>query len=40
MNVTKGWGWGNTSPSPVVSAEESDAIQYLIDEWDFGRLER
>jgi hypothetical protein len=38
--LTEGWGWRNPSPSPVVSAEESDAIQYLIDEWDFGRLER
>jgi hypothetical protein len=38
--LTEGWGWRKPSPSHVVSAEEADAIQFLIDEWDFGGLEQ
>lgn len=33
------WAWRKPSPSHVVSAEEADAIQYLVDEWDFRGLE-
>jgi hypothetical protein len=37
--LTKGWGWRKPSASHKVTAEESDAIQYLKDEWDFAGLE-
>jgi hypothetical protein len=37
--LTKLWGWRKPSPSHEVTAEEADAIQFLVDEWDFGGLE-
>jgi hypothetical protein len=37
--LTERWGWRKPSPSHVVSAQEADAIQYLIHEWDFAGLE-
>jgi hypothetical protein len=37
--LSKGWGWHKPSPSHVVTTEEADAIQYLMDEWDYAGLE-
>jgi hypothetical protein len=36
--LTKEWGWRKPSLSHAVTAEEADAIQFLIDEWDFRGL--
>jgi hypothetical protein len=38
--LTDRWEWRTPKPSHVVSAEEADAIQFLIDEWDLGGLEQ
>jgi hypothetical protein len=37
--LTKGWGWRKPSASHAVTAEEADAIQFLVKEWDFRGLE-
>lgn len=34
--LTKQWEWIKPTPDHVITEREGSAIDYLVDEWDFG----
>jgi hypothetical protein len=36
--LTRSWEWRKPSPDYVVDADDAGAINFLIDEWDYGGL--
>ena len=38
--LTKAWCWVKPVPSHSINDEEFNCLQFLIDEWDFGGIEK
>lgn len=36
--LTRQWYWTLPKPDHYVTAEEADAMQFLMDEWDYGGI--
>lgn len=38
--LNRKYGWDKPTPSHTVSEYEADCLEFLIEEWDYGGIER
>lgn len=38
FKLTRGWQWVKPSPEYVLTGRDWRAVQFLMDEWDYGGL--